>query len=118
MMTFANPNVWGSSGWVLMHCIANTYPESPTPAEKTHYFRFFDSLKNVLPCKLCRKHYNEWLEMFPIRKYLGSRQQLKDWVFRLHNYVNQRLQKKLVPSCESSDKTIMKFAIKNQAFKK
>jgi hypothetical protein len=117
MITFANPKVWGSSGWVFLHCISNTFPENPSKTEKKQYIDFFISLSNVLPCVLCRNHYKEWLKFHPIQKYVKNKELLKNWIFMMHNYVNFRLQKKLIKDCETSDQLILNYALKNQIFK-
>ena len=51
--------VWGPSGWLLLHSIANNYGKEnngiPTHIEKDNYGIFFNTLQYVLPCKYCRQ---------------------------------------------------------------
>jgi FAD-linked sulfhydryl oxidase len=117
-MTFANPEVWGSSGWIFLHCIANTYPAQPTRREKKEYKDFFYALIYVLPCRVCRLHYAEYLQSNPIQYHLDSQDSLKKWLFSLHNYVNVRLEKKILKNCEEGDHKIMAYVKKklNQVF--
>jgi len=110
MGIFENPDTWGSSAWIFLYCIVNTFPENPSTIEKIHYEKFFNDLKNVLPCTICRKHYKKWLVLMPIDKYLKSKESLKEWLFLLHNFVNLRLDKKFIPIKMADD--IMKEHIK------
>ena len=116
MTTFANPKVWGSSAWVFLHCISRTFPETPNIQDRNNYILFFRSLAEVLPCKLCRNHYREWLQLYPIEKYVANRDSLKNWVFLMHNYVNLRQRKKLIKDCDSGDIIILNHAKKNKIF--
>ena len=95
MGLFENPNTWGSSSWVLLHCVSMTFPKTPTTKEINDYAAFFKSLKNVLPCKICRKSYTVWLKDHP--PYFSSRKEAIHWVIDVHNYVNVRLGKKKYP---------------------
>ena len=109
---FAKPDTWGSSCWIFLHCVANTYPISPTALEKKQYMQFFNSLKQVLPCKICRIHYAEWLKSESIQYHLQNRESLKKWLFMLHNYINTRLQKKLLRNCDEGDLKILEYTKK------
>lgn len=91
----ASPNEWGSSAWNFLHCVASTYPEHPSREEQQQYLLFFQSLGPILPCRLCRPHYQSYLERFPIEEALESRCRLSDYLFKFHNHVNQRLGKPL-----------------------
>ena len=51
------------------------------------------SLKNVIPCMKCRKHYEEHISELPIRYHLETRDSLIDWLYKIHNKVNESLGK-------------------------
>jgi hypothetical protein len=80
---FARPEVWGSPAWVFFHCVAGTFPEKPTAVDRSNYVRFFSSLRDVLPCVLCRGHYASFLRRFP--PDVESRRSLKEWAVRVHD---------------------------------
>ena len=103
---FVNPKSWGSGAWMFLHCIGETFPESPTLEEQAHYRVFFESLQWVLPCKICRDHFGEWLTMYPLENYLDSRTKIMDWIFLLHNYVNLRLEKPLLLNKEAAQQVM------------
>ena len=54
------------------------------------YYRFFYYLGKVLPCKYCRNSYQDFFEELPILPYL-EKQQLAQWVYHIHNKVNNKL---------------------------
>ena len=86
-----DPNVWGPPLWFIMHSVAMNYPEaSPSYVEQRNHYDFYHSLRNVLPCGVCREHYAELLKQYPLNPYLESRGQLVTWVVLIHNKVNMR----------------------------
>jgi FAD-linked sulfhydryl oxidase len=88
------PIIWGPSAWLLLHCIAATYPANPTELVKRQYYTFILALGNVLPCPTCRSHYKRTLgELGFCIGHLSNRDTLFKFVFDLHNAVNQRLGK-------------------------
>jgi len=102
---FARPEVWGSSAWVFLHCVAGTFPENPTAEDRSKYRQFFSTLRDVLPCVLCRKHYGAFLRRFPPE--VQDRRSLKEWAVRIHDYVNARLKKQVIRDCDTADYLIL-----------
>mgnify|MGYP001430437443 CR=1 FL=1 len=82
-------NVWGPGAWLFLHSITMTYPERPGELEKQFYKNFFANLGNVLPCLVCKEHYNKHLSEFPIEGHLNSRRALVEWLINMHNKVNE-----------------------------
>ena len=80
---------WGPSGWKLLHSITFKFPSRPTRHAKDMAFELFDSLKYVLPCRFCRESYKQFLGKDPIQ--YTSREKLSQWLYRIHNYVNNKL---------------------------
>lgn len=88
---------WGPAGWQFLHSVTFSYPTNPTVQEKEQFKQFFQQLKYVLPCPSCREHYADGIEKtVPIDKYLDSRESLTQWLWKLHNSVNERLGKPTV----------------------
>ena len=86
-----DPYCWGSTLWHSMHSIAAGYPlvvENNDPI-RNEYAIFYESLQNILPCEACREHYKQNLLELPINDYLGSRLELSEWVYKIHNKVNE-----------------------------
>jgi hypothetical protein len=71
------------------------YPERPTENDKIAYKTFFVSIGNILPCDICRKHYKEHSEKFPIDYALENRRALVQWLIDIHNEANKSLGKQV-----------------------
>ena len=82
------PKIWGPKAWFLIHALALNYPKNPNFKEKQEYSNFFKSLKYVLPCLACAKHYEENIKKYPIDNYLDTTESLFNWTVDLHNMVN------------------------------
>jgi hypothetical protein len=74
-----------------MHIVSLGAPATPTKDEQEGIRAFYESLRVVIPCPHCRNHYTQALSSMPIR--LQSRADLIEWVYEIHNYVNQQLGK-------------------------
>jgi hypothetical protein len=84
-----NPKHWGSHLWRVLHIMALNY--RPTPAHKKAFKQFVESLKVLLPCKICRDHFNKCMSTGGLRldrQALNSRESLFKWSVDLHNCVN------------------------------
>ena len=93
------PEIWGKSGWTFLHNIAI----QPT---NEHHIIFFNSLQYVLPCGKCRSHYADYLHSNPI----DLSTILAQWVQKLHDNVNHRLNKqKHTSSTSSAEEDYWKF---------
>lgn len=91
-------NFWGPGAWAFLHSITFNYPEYPSSTDQHIMQQFFHSLKNVLPCEQCQKHFTRAIEQtMPIEPHLGSRDDLTRWLVQFHNTVNKRLGKPIMP---------------------
>ena len=81
-----NNNIWGPPAWTFLHTITFNYPHNPSDQDKQNYFTFFDSLKHVLPCDKCKKHYKD--NSRDLKDNLNSRDDLVKWLIDIHNDVN------------------------------
>jgi len=100
-----NQNIWGPHLWFSLHTISFVYPLKPTSTDKENYKNFFLSLKNVIPCTVCKKNYIRHLNEFPIDEHLNNRKELVYWVIDMHNLVNGEIGKKIL----SYDTVIRKY---------
>ena len=67
---------WGPSGWQLFHWLAFN-AENPQEV--------LLMMKDVLPCKFCRKSTTEFVKDMPLKEDIGK------WLYDLHNMVNHKL---------------------------
>lgn len=88
-----SPDVWGPFFWTTMHIVSLGYSPKPSEKEKEAAIKFYESLAYTIPCPICREHYSHFLGEMPIKDAVNSRDELIDWVFTVHNRVNQQLGK-------------------------
>ena len=89
-----NQNIWGPHLWFVLHTITFNYPLKPTKEDISNYNDFLVSIKHVLPCSVCRKHYKRHLKENSPKKALKSRDNFIKWMIDLHNEVNGETGKK------------------------
>ena len=100
-----NQNIWGSSMWFSLHTITMNYPNNPTYIDAEEYKKFFTSLKNIIPCKVCKDNYKRHLKEYPIENHLYNKKTLVYWLIDIHNMVNSEIGKKVI----SYEKVIEKY---------
>ena len=95
---------WGPPSWIMLHTIAQNYPQEPTQQQKDEYLIFFKSVGNVLPCRYCRESYQLYIKQkstllcYPVMR---NRKTLSKWLYLVHNKVNKKLGvKKEIPTFE------------------
>ena len=85
----SGPNAWGPYGWNFLHYVTLGYPKNPDNDDKKNYKLFFESLKNILPCPKCAKHYEENLKVLPLTDdILDDKEKFIKWLIDVHNRVN------------------------------
>jgi hypothetical protein len=87
------PTTWGPFFWHTIHLVALGYPNEPTYAEKRAAKEFYESLQFLIPCPVCKIHYQEHLKATPVTPSLDNRKDLFRWTVELHNRVNKDLGK-------------------------
>jgi len=88
------PNIWGPIFWATLHITSLSYSDNPTERQKQNIIAFYESLVDVLPCPVCRKHYEANLEEMPVKDAVNSRAELIKWVWSMHNRINVQLGKR------------------------
>lgn len=94
-------STWGSPGRFFLRCAAAGYPVDPDEYDdirgntrgytRRTYSSFFKNTGHVLPCRFCRESYLKFITEIPIEKYVDSRQKLFEWLFIIHNKVNEKM---------------------------
>lgn len=85
---------WGPSAWNFLTSVALTYPVQPTPEDKAKYKNFLNSVADVLPCKICGKHFKEHMDLHPLSdQVLSGPVEMARYINKLHNEVNQTKKK-------------------------
>ena len=96
---------WGPSGWKLLHLITYGYPDKPSFQDRIDYGLFFNSLKCLLPCKYCRKSLIKFYRQLPIEEHLSSKTTLTEWLYHIHNKVNNKLRRQKLLKYSNPSKT-------------
>ena len=87
-----SPEFWGPNLWKVIHSIAIGYPKNPTPKIKKETKKFLESLESCTSmCIVCRKHIAKNLVEIPPN--LNSRDEFILWTYKIHNKVNNLLNK-------------------------
>jgi len=98
MSVSCDPTQWGSALWDSMHWIAAGCPDQPNLVEQQGYKHYFETLPFILPCQECREHIQQVYQQLPLSAPILSQGAfLRQWVFEIHNAVNARLSKPLLP---------------------
>ena len=88
------PGEWGPFIWHLIHNVAFLIPSDEYFIKYKHFYvNFFNSLKKVIPCPICRNHYNNLINKKSPMK-CNNKQSLIQWTIDIHNNINSRLGKK------------------------
>lgn len=88
------PEVWGPIFWNALHIASLAYTDTPTLRQKTNMKNFYESMVDVIPCPICRYHYEQNLKELPIDEALNSHMGLITWVWTMHNKINVQLDKR------------------------
>lgn len=95
-------SVWGPAVWFSLQCMCKGYPCRINPKniehrrrQKKFYIFFSYILEDLLPCGICRKHYKDNYQQFPVDKYLDGRLSLCYWIWAFHNKVNLKIGKEM-----------------------
>jgi hypothetical protein len=83
---------WQRITWIFFHTVTLNYNDN----YKNEYVNFFDTLKVIIPCSICRNHYNGNLNKDHLRienNINGDR--IFKWTVDLHNEVNKMHHKKI-----------------------
>ena len=84
-----DPNLWGPPAWYFLHTLTYTYPKNPTKEDQEAIVSFFESLRHLLPCTVCRTNYEDHFAALPIREHSHSRETMIKWLIDIHNEVNK-----------------------------
>lgn len=76
------PQEWGHSGWSLLHRLSFCF-RNATDAKA-----FYRTLEDILPCPKCRMNMREHSRIIPYPKKASL---FPEWVWKLHNRVNESL---------------------------
>jgi hypothetical protein len=98
--------VWGPIIWYLIHSVAYGIEDDEYFIKyKNYYFNFYDSLKKIIPCPICRNHFHKLMKHKDFNN-CNSKKDVIQWANQKHNEVNKQLHKPSVPNEELSNDNI------------
>ena len=87
---------WGPLIWEILHGIAERAGRTPHQLiledQQREIIYALRMLEMVMPCALCRKHYQEWRRLHPLEGLgtgTGFFPAVREWLFILHEFVNK-----------------------------
>ena len=92
-----DPSVFGPPLWFTLHNSSVYYPENPSPVHAERMKNIIIGLPVLLPCETCKEHATAYIEnnKHQLPDICKSRQTLFRFFVDFHNYVNERLKKKI-----------------------
>jgi len=98
MLISIDSKIWGPYTWYFMHQVAFRLPQNYNELRqeiRDLLKKFYTSIRFLLPCPSCQKHYGLTLNQYPISKYNTSGIRIAKWMVNSHNLVNKGLKKKV-----------------------
>ncbi len=90
------PKIWGPHFWMFFHLISTKYPEKPSESDKLMARDLIYSIPYILPCKICKNHFKENIEKFPLYDTnISSKDKFITWFIDFHNIVSESLNKSI-----------------------
>ena len=86
---------WGPAFWDSIMSVALLYPLKPLEIDKSNMYNFLASISKVLPCGICRSHFQESVRE-QSSPTLNSRQNLVLWLFEIQNGIRIRQRRGLL----------------------
>jgi hypothetical protein len=91
------PEVFGPKLWFCLHNSAHYYPENAAPTYAERMKNIIIGLPVLIPCLTCKEHATAYIEekKHTLMEVCKSRKTLVRFFIDFHNFVNQRLGKKI-----------------------
>ena len=87
----ADPKEWGKVLWNIIHTVCEHLGNNTNIVIQTDEIRYFKAFQNklfyILPCKVCRKHYKEYLKNMRNVQYNEFKNYAREYFFNLHNNI-------------------------------
>lgn len=87
----ADPKEWGKVVWNIIHTVCEHLGDSTNITLQQDEIRYFKAFQNklfyILPCKICRNHYKEYLKNTRNVQYNELKNYGRDYFFNLHNII-------------------------------
>lgn len=90
------PSVWGPPLWKVLHGLGSTTAihECLKRDSERESLWLLTHLEYIIPCKECTEHLLTFKRKYPVPR---AHVAIGEWICRLHNSVNEKLSKEIVP---------------------
>lgn len=92
------PREWGPPLWNILHSLTESLGNQKNAIistdEANEMVFLLRDVEKIMPCALCRNHYNAWRKQHPLEKIaalrgLALREAVRKWLYDLHENVNK-----------------------------
>jgi len=84
--------LWQPLTWNIFHILSLNYNET----YRDHYISFFEAFRVIIPCSICRNHYNSNINKNDLSLENNiNKDRIFNWTIDLHNLVNKKNHKKV-----------------------
>lgn len=92
------PREWGPPLWKILHSLTESLGNQKNTiisTDEAHEMIFLlRDVEKIMPCALCRKHYNAWRKEHPLEQLAplrgpALRDAVRKWLYDLHEHVNK-----------------------------
>lgn len=103
-----DPRHWGPTTWDYLFLMASHFPhpkhlEDDRPITERHvemirkkWKRHLASVLDMLPCSLCKQHFEQYMQEHPVDGALRSRDALFEWLWNARADVRRKQGKKVI----------------------
>ena len=89
------PDKWGPWAWHLLHSVSIGDLSEINEKDKYYYYLFYKIIGKILPCIICKYHYNELFKENMLITDEITRKSIIKWTWELHNNINNMLNKNI-----------------------
>lgn len=92
------PREWGPPLWNILHSLTESLGNQKNAIistdEANEMVFLLRDVEKIMPCALCRNHYNAWRKQHPLEKIAALRgpalrEAVRKWLYDLHENVNK-----------------------------
>ena len=100
-----NPSVFGPPLWFVLHNASAYYPEKASPPHADRMKNIIIGLPVLITCETCKEHATNYIEQHKhkLTEICKTKKELFIFLVDFHNYVNERLKKKLFTYQQAHD---------------
>jgi len=115
-VNFHNPKVWGPPTWFFLHSMTLALPDQVPEEQQKEMLMLLVSLEHTLPCSTCGQNLAKHMKQYPVEPHLASREEMVDWMIKIHNEVNKDTGKPVISRDEALSKYTVAFDKKSENF--